>query len=205
MFSLALQRVEKDCSVDKLLKVFPEYTPRVKSRMKSVDSTVDKVKRKIKTEPDFIRWIRDQNYKEILLNQDGIGDYIGIRLIFPYISDFEAIIDQFISNYLVKNKNYEIIKGRDEKKRDSGYYALHSHVFVPFNYKKKQYKIPLEIQITSEMRDVWMEVQHRLIYKNENIEDKDTKYLEELYAALADLIGSLEIIIFLPEKYGKLK
>ena len=53
------------------------------------------------------------------------------------------------------------------------------------------------------MKNVWMEVRHRLIYKNKNLDTRNKEYLEELYSVLTDLVNSVEHIILLADKFKK--
>ena len=203
LFSRALEKAEKLSKDESLKKLFPDNTPRVISRIKSVDSTVEKIKRKIPTGDQFETWITKQEFEKILFDERGIGDFIGIRLIFPRVEDYGSVHDTFVTNYLVRDHKFKVTHGRDIKNRTSGYTSVHSHVLVPFKQKGKNYEIPLELQLNSEMMNVWMEKQHELIYKAQEINLKTEQYLPELYSILADLTGLLEKMIFLPDKYRK--
>jgi len=204
LFSQALEKAEKLSNDKKQLKsLFPDNTPRVISRIKSEDSTVEKIKKKIPIENQFKSWIKKQEFKKILFDERGIGDLIGIRLIFPRVEDYDSVHNVFVTNYLVRGHKFKVAQGRDIKNRASGYTSIHSHVFVPLKQKGENYEIPLEIQLNSEMMNVWMEKQHELIYKSQEINLKTEQYLPELYSILADLTGLLEKMIFLPDKYRK--
>lgn len=199
LFTSALQLVESSCDEIVLSNLFPNNVPRLVSRMKSPKSIMEKVKAKIGTEQDFKKWITNSDFKSILFDNKGIGDTIGIRLIFPYVNNYDSMIDIFVSNYLVREKGYRVIKRKDVKSRKSGYNSVHSHVMVPIKYKGITNDVPLEIQITSEMRNVWMEVQHNLLYKNKEESILNKKYLEELYSILSSIIDSAGKITFLAE------
>ena len=126
-----------------------------------------------------------------------------MRLIFPHIEDYDLVHDTFVTNYLVRLHKFRVSQGRDVKNRASGYTSIHSHVLVPLKQEGKNYAIPLEIQLNSEMMNVWMEKQHELIYKAQEINLRTGQYLPEPYSILAELTGLLEKIIFLPDKYHK--
>ena len=141
IFNNALQVVEKVCQRTALENLFPKNTPRLISRMKSEDGVVEIVKRKFKNNDIFKKWIGAKNFTAILFDDSGIGDLIGMGLIFTHVDDYDTIVDKFVSNFLVGKNKCQIIKGRDIKNRESGYKAIHSHVFVPIEHKGKSYKV----------------------------------------------------------------
>lgn len=207
IFQRALDKVLKLSNKNNLKQIFPDTTPRVIGRIKSEESALQKILRKINTDVEFSKiagqWIKNEDYKELFINENGIGDVVGIRLIFPYIIDYDDIIDKYVTNFLVREHKFSVIKGRDVKNKPSGYVSTHSHVWVPVTYERKKFRVPLEIQITSEMANAWMEKQHELIYKSQNIDLNTYEYLKELYSMLGDMTRLLESIIFLPDKHKK--
>jgi len=209
IFNKALGKADKLFNGSQLDNLFPDNEPRVISRIKSEDHTVEKVEKKINSEEEFKNWIKNKEFENILFDQNGIGDLIGMRLIFPHIDDYDSIQntiqDNFITNYLVREHGFKVSQGRDVKNRTSGYTSIHSHVLIPLTYRGKNYEVPLEIQLNSEMMNVWMEKQHDLIYKAQNIDLKAEQYLPDLYAILADVTHLIEKIIFLPDMYHKHK
>ena len=113
----------------------------IKSRVKSLDSIIDKMKRKIK-------------------------DIAGVRVICPFISDVYQV-----ANMLVNQADVEIVTIKDyiKKPKENGYRSLHMIVLVDVYFSDHKDKVPIEIQFRTIAMDFWASTEHQLRYKKSRI------------------------------------
>lgn len=178
-----LQRIE---NIRDVIENYPTDTCKkdspfdsIKSRMKTFESTCDKVTRK--------GWE---------LNEEGLNkvhDIAGIRIITPYESDVYEIRDtlyDLVDNTKPKN-TMRIVEERDYIKspKASGYRSLHLLVEVKISAQKgaKPRWTPVEIQIRTKSMDLWASYEHILKYKNPNPSPETVQMFSELAENLAFL------------------
>lgn len=148
----------------------------IKSRIKSVRSIADKLKRKdIHIQGEDI---------DIVINeiQNNIFDIAGIRVICAFPEDIYKIAEQLISQddiTLIRRKDYII----DPK--PNGYRSLHLILEIPVFFSTGKRNMKVEVQLRTIAMDFWASLDHRLKYK------KDVKNQEYIAAELkrcADII-----------------
>ena len=102
----------------------------IKSRVKSLDSIIDKMKRK------GIPLTTNAMKREI-------KDIAGVRVICPFISDVYQV-----ANMLVNQADVEIVTIKDyiKKPKENGYRSLHMIVLVDVYFSDHKDKVPIEIQ-----------------------------------------------------------
>lgn len=134
----------------------------VKSRLKSVESIKDKLKRK--NLPVSCEAI-----------EKNINDVAGIRVICTFIDDVYMLADAFLSQddiTLIQKKDYI------ENPKSNGYRSLHLIVEVPIFLAEEKKFMRVEIQLRTIAMDFWASLEHQLNYKK-NISNAD-KIQQEL-------------------------
>lgn len=135
----------------------------IKTRIKSIDSIMDKLSRK--GLPMTLESI-EQN----------IHDVAGIRVICSFPSDIYMLADCLLNQddvILVKKKDY--IKNP----KTNGYRSLHLIVAIPIFLHDQKKIMNVEIQLRTISMDWWASLEHKIKYKK-NIENPE-EFEEQLY------------------------
>ncbi len=134
----------------------------VKTRIKSVDSIVEKLLRK--DLPLTVESI-----------EANLNDVAGIRVVCPFIDDVYMIADSFL-----KQDDIKLIKKKDYIKnpKEGGYRSLHLITEVPIFLAEHKKYMRAEIQLRTIAMDFWASLEHQLTYK------KDIENIDEVNAEL---------------------
>ena len=123
----------------------------IKSRVKSIDSIIEKIQRK--------------NIKPTLESvEENISDIAGVRVICSFREDIYYLAKCFLNQddiRLVEIKDY--IK----KPKDGGYRSLHLIVQVPIFLQNEKRNVKVEVQLRTIAMDFWASLEHKLRYKKE--------------------------------------
>lgn len=121
----------------------------IKSRVKSMDSIVDKMKRK------NIPLTVNSMMREI-------KDIAGVRVICPFISDVYQV-----ANMLVNQQDVELITVKDyiKKPKENGYRSLHMIIMVDVYFSDHKDRVPIEMQFRTIAMNFWASTEHQLRYK----------------------------------------
>ena len=139
----------------------------IKSRVKSLDSIIDKMKRK------GIPLTTNAMKREI-------KDIAGVRVICPFISDVYQV-----ANMLVNQADVEIVTIKDyiKKPKENGYRSLHMIVLVDVYFSDHKDKVPIEIQFRTIAMNFWASTEHQLRYKKSRIfteeMQQELKYIQQ--------------------------
>lgn len=146
----------------------------ITSRVKSEESTKEKLKRK-----------KLPINLEIALTK--IYDVAGIRIICAYIDDVYTVVKM-----LKKFKDLKILKEKDYIKnpKPNGYRSYHIVFQVPLDIAGELHPVNIEIQIRTIAMDFWASLEHEMKYKK-NI--KDQKMIVEELKRCADEIATTDI------------
>ena len=148
-----------------------EYTT---DRIKSENSFLEKVYRKYDSKDQF--------------SIKTAHDIIGFRVILRNVEDVRAYVNSIKNNPLIKvvdTKNYV------DNPKESGYKSFHLIVEVPVETIMGKKKVNAEIQVRTELMDVYAREEHKLNYKGEcSKESKDELF--ELSLALTNCETSFE-------------
>ena len=127
----------------------------IKSRIKSPESIIQKMKRR-NIEPNI----------ESLENK--IFDIAGVRIICSYISDIYMLQDA-----LLKQDDVKLIEIKDYIKnpKPNGYRSLHLIVEIPIFLHDRKKMMKVEVQIRTLSMDFWASLEHKIKYKKELNED----------------------------------
>ena len=145
-----------------------DYNPieTIKSRLKSMDSIVEKLQRKgLPLELESI--------------ENNLKDVAGIRVICPFLSDIYRM-----ASCLVEQDDIVVIEKKDYIKnpKKNGYRSLHLIVETPIFLQKEKRLMKVEVQFRTIAMDFWASLEHRMHYKK----NLDVKMQEMLVAELRD-------------------
>ena len=134
----------------------------IKTRMKSPQSILDKLKR---------RGIAPR-VSEI---EDNINDVAGVRVICSFTEDVYTLAEA-----LLKQDDVVLIEKKDyiAAPKSNGYRSLHLIVAVPIFLAREKKEMHVEIQLRTLAMDSWAALEHQLRYK------KDTAFTEEMVQEL---------------------
>lgn len=147
------------------------YNPveHIKSRIKSLDSACNKLKKK------------KQEFSTYNLVKY-VHDMIGFRIICSFISDVYDIVN------IIKSSNEFVIKEETDYIKNpkvSGYSSYHLNVLVPLHLEEITEYVEAEIQIRTVAMDCWVSLEHKLDYKLPKKVPKEIK--DELIACASDI------------------
>lgn len=121
----------------------------IHTRLKSLDSIADKLKRKgLRMTPNTI----EQN----------LSDVAGVRVICSFVDDIYMLADCLVSQddiTLVRVKDY--IKNP----KDNGYRSLHLIIEVPIFLDTEKRNMKVEVQLRTIAMEFWANLEHQLRYK----------------------------------------
>ena len=146
----------------------------IKSRIKSVSSILDKLKRKdLPISVDAVR--------------NNIFDVAGVRIICSFPEDIYHLADM-----LTRQDDIKLIRKKDyiENPKENGYRSLHLIVQVPIFLTDRTEYMNVEVQLRTIAMDFWASIEHKVRYK------KDIKNSEIVSSGLkecADIISNLDI------------
>jgi putative GTP pyrophosphokinase len=127
------------------------YNPieHISSRLKSLDSVVDKMRRK-GVEPSF------DSIRET------ITDIAGVRVTCSFVSDAYRIAE-----LLTAQEDVRVIRVKDyiAEPKQNGYQSLHLIVEVPVFLSTGAHDVCVEVQIRTIAMDFWASLEHKIYYK----------------------------------------
>ena len=152
MYNSALKEIETKIQIiSDEFKMLYNYNPieHIKTRIKSPESIVKKLKRKGYS----------ITYNSLVNN---INDVAGIRIICSFIPDIYKMVEMF-----EKSTDINIIEKRDYIKnpKESGYSSYHLIVSVPVSFSSGIMDVKAEIQIRTIAMDFWASLEHKIKYK----------------------------------------
>lgn len=137
--------------LDEHLSLEREHNPieSIRTRLKSPESIVEKMKRK--GIPMDLRSLEAE-----------IQDIAGVRVICSFPDDI-----YFLADCLLKQDDIKLIEKRDYIKhpKPGGYRSLHLIVEVPIFLKNEKRMMKVEVQLRTIAMDFWASLEHKLRYK----------------------------------------
>lgn len=155
-----------------------DYNPieTIKSRLKSMDSIVEKLQRKnLPLELESI--------------ENNLKDVAGIRVICPFLSDIYRM-----ASCLMEQDDILLIEKKDYIKnpKKNGYRSLHLIVETPIFLQKEKRMMKVEVQFRTIAMDFWASLEHRMHYKK-NLDDKMQEMLVAELRDCAEESANLDI------------
>lgn len=151
------------------------YTPieHVKSRLKSAESIVKKLKR--------------HNYEVTISNMtERLSDIAGIRIICSYTSDIYQIADMISGQ---SDVTVLYVKDYIKNPKPNGYKSYHMVVTIPVYLSDGRVETKVEIQIRTVAMDFWASLERKIYYK---FEGEGPDYLQQELKACADMVDMLD-------------
>jgi len=123
----------------------------IKSRLKSIPSIQEKLKRK-------------QLPPTVSAIEENLNDVAGIRVICSFLDDVYALAEA-----LLKQDDITLIERKDyiTHPKANGYRSLHLIVSVPIFLANEKRQMKVEIQLRTIAMDFWASLDHQLRYKKE--------------------------------------
>ena len=131
----------------------------IKSRLKSTDSIIKKIKKK------------DLSFS-LESVQENIKDVAGVRVICSFPEDIYMLAD-----CLLNQDDIKLIEKKDYIKnpKKSGYRSLHLIIEVPIFLRSEKKSMKVEVQLRTIAMDFWASLEHKLRYKkNINLEEAES-------------------------------
>ena len=151
----------------------------IEYRIKSLDSIVDKLKRR-GSEVSI-----DNIYAHI-------QDLAGIRVICNYMDDI-----YYLRSLLTRFESFKVIREVDyiKEPKPSGYRSLHLVVNVPIVISEGTMVLPVEIQLRTIAMDMWASLEHELRYKSDRqFTDEDAARLRLCSDAISEIDQEMQDI-----------
>lgn len=179
-YRFAMQEVETKLAIlqEEFLHMH-EYNPieHVTSRVKSVDSLVDKLDRRgISSEIDVIR-------REI-------HDIAGVRVTCAFKRDVYLLF-----NLLTQQDDITVLEVEDfiETPKPNGYKSLHTIISVPVYLSSGRVDVPVEVQFRTVAMDFWASLEHKIYYKyDRQVPGRLTSELKDAAEIAAELDTRME-------------
>ena len=167
----------------------------VKYRVKYVDSLLKKIITKSSEGLEDFEPINITNYMRL------ITDIIGVRVLYVFKSDYLAIHKQLMRDYdALRTEDVHIkLKDGDDKKIYSGIKkpspvydenSVYRSIHYTLRATEKKDSPRMEIQTRTIFEEAWSEINHRLIYKNENT--SEYLFLIQASRILSSLAGECD-------------
>ena len=151
----------------------------IEYRIKSLDSIVDKLKRR--------------GYEITIDNiYAHIQDVAGIRVICNYLDDI-----YYLRSLLTRSESYTVLREVDyiKQPKDTGYRSLHLIVNVPIVISEGTMVLPVEIQLRTIAMDMWASLEHELRYKSDRqFTDEDAARLRLCSDAISEIDREMQDI-----------
>lgn len=148
----------------------------IKSRLKSPDSILDKLKRK--NLPFSVEAI-----------EENLLDIAGVRVVCSFVQDIYVLAD-----CLLQQDDITLVQMKDYIKtpKESGYRSLHLIVEVPIFLMNQKKSMKVEIQFRTIAMDFWASLEHKLQYKK-NIPEYEAKIITEELKECAKKSAELDL------------
>lgn len=137
-------------------KLMHDYNPieHLSARVKTLDSLVDKVRRRgIVGDPGDFSAIRE-----------AVTDIAGVRVTCSFVHDAYRLFDLLTSQPDITVRE---VKDYIKRPKPNGYKSLHAIVEVPVFLSTGTVAVPVEVQFRTIAMDFWASLEHKIYYKYE--------------------------------------
>ena len=147
----------------------------IKSRLKSTDSIIKKIKKK------------DLSFS-LQSVQENIKDVAGVRVICSFPEDIYMLAD-----CLLNQDDIKLIEKKDYIKnpKKSGYRSLHLIIEVPIFLRSEKKSMKVEVQLRTIAMDFWASLEHKLRYKK-NINPEETEIISKELFECSEISAALD-------------
>ena len=121
----------------------------IESRLKSIQSMMEKLRRK-------------QHAVSMRSAMENLQDIAGIRVICSYVKDVYAVADM-----LIGQDDVRLVEMQDyiREPKANGYRSLHLIVEIPVFLQEGRTLVPVEVQLRTIAMDFWASLEHAMRYK----------------------------------------
>lgn len=148
---------------------------------------IEGIKTRIKSYDSIVRKIRRKNIPMSLTAiEENIKDIAGVRVICSFPEDIYELADSFLRQddiVLIEKKDY--IKNP----KPSGYRSLHLIVQVPIFLQKNKKMVNVEVQFRTIAMDFWASLEHKIYYK---FEGDAPEYISRDLRECAEMVSTLD-------------
>lgn len=151
---------------------------------------IETIKSRIKSMDSIIKKVRNKNIPLTLSSiQENIHDIAGIRVVCSFPDDIYLLAD-----CLLQQDDITLIERKDyiRNPKPSGYRSLHLIVEVPIFLQDEKKMMTVEVQLRTIAMDFWASLEHKLRYKK-NIPDKEAQLLAAELLDCANISSALDI------------
>lgn len=137
---------------------------------------IENVKSRIKSQDSILKKMKKKGLPLTISNMmKNIHDIAGIRVVCPFITDVYQV-----TRMLLNQTDVELIQMKDYIKhpKENGYRSLHLIVMVEVFFSDRKRKVPVEIQLRTIAMNFWASTEHQLRYK------KEYEFTEEMHQQL---------------------
>ena len=153
------------------------------------DNPIEFVKSRIKSTDSLLRKIRKKNIPlDINAITEQITDIAGVRVICSFPEDIYRLADSFTGQddvTLLERKDYI------QDPKPSGYRSLHLIIEIPIFLENEKRNVKVEVQFRTIAMDFWASLEHKLRYKKSLSPEIQEKLAAELHSC-AETISSLD-------------
>ena len=151
---------------------------------------IESIKTRVKSLDGIVRKVRRKNIPLTLSAiEQNINDIAGIRVVCSFPEDIYLLAD-----CLLQQDDIRLIEQKDYIKhpKENGYRSLHLIVAVPIFLQNEKREMKVEVQLRTIAMDFWASLEHKLRYKKDIPADK-AKYLEDEMLACAQISADLDM------------
>ncbi len=189
-----MQQTEEDYF--KFIKPYEEAMENLLVRIKSLNEDyrlkyknypIHNIQSRIKTEKSIEEKLKRENRDTSLVcAKNYLTDIAGIRIICYFEEDVYRVtkqIKKYSDMICIKEKDYIL------EPKKNGYRSFHLVMGVPVYHTDGKEYYPVEIQIRTLTMDLWASMEHRIIYKGEQIQEEHSK---EIFLEFAKILRKSE-------------
>lgn len=151
---------------------------------------IETIKSRIKSMDSIIKKVRNKNIPLTLSSiQENIHDIAGVRVVCSFPDDIYLLAD-----CLLQQDDITLIERKDyiRNPKPSGYRSLHLIVKVPIFLQYEKKMMTVEVQLRTIAMDFWASLEHKLRYKK-NIPDKEAQLLAAELLDCANISSALDV------------
>lgn len=189
-----MQQTEEDYF--KFIKPYEEAMENLLVRIKSLNEDyrlkyknypIHNIQSRIKTEKSIEEKLkREKRDTSLVCAKNYLTDIAGIRIICYFEEDVYRVtkqIKKYSDMICIKEKDYIL------EPKKNGYRSFHLVMGVPVYHTDGKEYYPVEIQIRTLTMDLWASMEHRIIYKGEQIQEEHSK---EIFLEFAETLRKSE-------------
>ena len=149
---------------------------------------IEMIKSRIKTPQSIVEKLKRKGYPLTLESLvENINDVAGIRVICSFVDDIYEV-----AKMLVSQDDVTLLKVNDyiKEPKPNGYRSYHMIVEVPVFFSNRKQNMKVEVQLRTIAMDFWASLEHKMRYKKD-IENADAITEELKYCA--DIIAQTDL------------